>query len=84
MVGTIATHTHTHTFVVTKKKQVVYKLICTFHFREGNDGQPITARALHNFTAERNSELSFSAGDELVWESSILQALSLYIHAYSE
>ena len=35
-------------------------------FRSGNESQPLVARALYDFTAERGNELSFSVGDELV------------------
>ena len=35
-------------------------------YRSNGDNQPIVANALYDFNAERNDEMSFSAGDELV------------------
>ena len=40
--------------------------VCLYMYRSGSDNQPLVARALYDFTAERTNELSFSVGDELV------------------
>ena len=51
--------------------------------RSGSESQPLVARALHDFTAERSNELSFSAGDELVWLSACTGMISI-IHVYTQ